>query len=44
MSMLNCPIAQIKARGMWKSDCVYKYIVPDINSKKKLDKIVAENC
>ena len=44
MSMLNCPIAQIKARGMWKSDCVFRYIVPDMDAKKNLDRLVAKNC
>ena len=44
MSMLNCPIAEIKTRGMWKSDCVYRYIVPSLNAKEISDKKVAMFC
>ena len=31
MSMLNCPVSQIKERGRWKSDCVYRYIKPPLD-------------
>ena len=44
MSMLNCSISEIKTRGMWKSDCVYKYIVPGLDSKRVVDAKVAINC
>ena len=44
MSMLDCSITEIKTRGMWKSDCVYKYIVPDLAAKRVSDKKVAVNC
>ena len=41
MSMINCPLSQIRARGRWKSDCVYRYIKPPLNSKIVADKKVA---
>ena len=45
MSMLNCPVSQIRARGRWKSDCVYRYIKPPLGSKIRADKAVAViNC
>ena len=44
MSTLNCPINQIKARGQWKSDCVYRYIVPTLASAVEGDKRVAVKC
>ena len=43
MSLLNCSIPEIKSRGMWKSDCVFKYIVPDLEAKKVSDRKVALN-
>ena len=43
MSMLDCPISQIKYRGQWKSDCVYRYIVPPVSKLTKADKFVANN-
>ena len=44
MSMLERPIDQIKARGLRKSDCVYRYIVPPMSSKLAAEQIVAANC
>ena len=40
MSMNSCTISEIKARGGWKSNCVFKYIRQPLshglNVKKKL--------
>ena len=43
MSMLNCSVMEIKSRGLWKSDCVYKYILPTLSAKKATDMKVANN-
>ena len=44
MSMLDCPVTQIKARGRWKSECVYRYIKPPLKSKVEADKKVSGYC
>ena len=44
MSMLERPIDQIKARGLWKSDCVFRYIVPPMSTKLSSEQVVAANC
>ena len=44
MSMLERPIDQIKARGMWRSDCVYRYIVPPMSAKLSSEEYVAQFC
>ena len=44
MSMLERPVEQIKARGMWKSDCVYRYIAPPLSAKIVNEREVAKFC
>ena len=44
MSMLERPVDQIKSRGLWKSDCVYRYIVPPMSAKIRNEKQVAIHC
>ena len=43
VSMLECPVSQIKDRGGWKSDCVYRYIKPPLHSKIRAERKVAFN-
>ena len=38
MSMVGCTISQVKDRGGWVSDCVYRYIKPPIAHKVLIDK------
>ena len=42
MSMLERPMEQIKSRGLWKSDCVFRYIVPPMSSMLKNDRAVVK--
>ena len=42
MSMIDCPVPQIKARGRWRLDCIYRYIKPQIEAIVKADKKVAK--
>ena len=44
MSMLECQVSEIKARGHWASDCVYRYIKPPLSHLAKVDKKVADKC
>ena len=44
MSMLERPLDQIKSRGQWKSDCVFRYIVPPMSSMLENEKAVAKHC
>ena len=44
MSMLERPLDQIKARGLWKSDCVYRYIAPPLSAKIAGEAVVASYC
>ena len=44
MAMLDRPLDQIKSRGMWKSDCVFRYIVPPMASMLRNEKEVAKHC
>ena len=44
MSMLERPLDQIKTRGLWKSDCVFSYIVPPVSSLVENDRAVAKHC
>ena len=37
MSMKGCRVSEVKERGGWKSDCVYKYICPSLAHKVKVD-------
>ena len=37
MSMVGCTVLQVKDRGGWSSDCVYRYIKPPISHKVKID-------
>ena len=41
MSLSGCTVTEIKARGGWKSDCVYRYIRNPISNACKIDKNVA---
>ena len=43
MSMNNCTVAEIKVRGGWKSDCVYRYIGQPMSHKLKVEKKVANS-
>ena len=42
MSMVGCSVPQIKDRGGWASDCVYRYIKPSLGHKFKVDKNFAK--
>ena len=42
MSMAGCTVTQVKERGGWASDCVYKYIVPSLRYKVLVDKDFAQ--
>ena len=44
MSILERPVDQIKARGLWKSDCVFRYIAPPLSAKISNEKEVAKFC
>ena len=44
MSMSGCGVSEVKARGGWKSDCVYRYIKPPLSHEVKLDKLCSSNC
>ena len=33
----RAPIADVKDRGQWKSNCVFKYITPTLGDKCALD-------
>ena len=44
MSMVNCNVSEIKARGNWASDCVFRYIKPPLSHLAKADKKVADKC
>ena len=41
MSMIDCTVPEIKARGGWKSDCVYRYIRQPMSHKLKVEKLVS---
>ena len=43
MSMSGCSVAEVKERGRWKSDCVFKYIRQPLMHMLKVDKKVVEN-
>ena len=43
MSMIYCSLAEIKARGGWKSDCVFRYIRQPMSHKLKVEKAVAKS-
>ena len=43
MSMSGCTIAEVKDRGRWKSDCVFKYIRQPLVHKVKVDEKVVKN-
>ena len=44
MSMLERPLDQIKARGLWRSDCVFRYIKPPLSAKLAGEAVVASHC
>ena len=44
MSMIDCNVAEIKARGHWASDCVFRYIKPPLSHLAVVDKKVADKC
>ena len=44
MSMQKCDVAEIKARGRWASDCVFRYIKPPLSHLAKVDRKVADKC
>ena len=40
MSMSGCTIAEVKQRGLWKSNCVFRYIRQPISHNVWVDKKV----
>ena len=40
MSMKGCSVTEVRDRGGWKSDCVYKYICQPIQHRVKVDRKV----
>ena len=44
MSMVGCTVPQVKERGGWKSDCVYRYIKPSIAHRVSVDKKFSSMC
>ena len=44
MSMVGCSIAQVKDRGGWASDCVFRYIKPSLKHNVLVDKKFAIRC
>ena len=44
MSMVGCTVPQVKDRGGWASDCVFKYIKPSLSHKALVDKKFASRC
>ena len=44
MSMQKCDIADIKDRGRWASDCVFRYLKPPMSHQSKVDRKVADKC
>ena len=44
MSMQECDVVDIKDRGRWSSDCVFRYIKPPISHQAKVDRKVADKC
>ena len=43
MSMIDCTVMEIKSRGNWKSDCVYRYIRQPMSHKIKVEKKVSSS-
>ena len=39
MRMVGLPVSQIKERGQWASNCVYKYIKPTVGEKLRWDNV-----
>ena len=44
MSMQKCDVSEIRARGRWTSDCVFRYIKPPLSHLAKVDKWVGDKC
>ena len=44
MSMVGCTVPQIKERGGWVSDCVFRYIKPTLSHRVRVDKKFASSC
>ena len=44
MSLSGCTVPEVKTRGGWKSECVYKYIRPAVRHNVGVDKKFSMNC
>ena len=44
MSMVGCTVPQVKERGGWASDCVFRYIKPSFDYNVMVDKKFASHC
>ena len=44
MSMMGCTVTEIKSRGNWVSDCMYRYVKHPLSHSVKVDQKIAGNC